>query len=61
MAIPLLMRGQRSSYDQPFLRYEKSIFLAVFGVFSEMASCSGTLPGIFEIRGIELTKKSWSY
>ena len=61
MAIPLLMRGQRNSYDQPLLRYGKSVFLAFSGVFSEMASCSGTLPGIFVIRGIELTKKSWSY
>ena len=61
MAILLLMRGQRSSYDQPFLRYEKGVFLAFFGVFSEMASCSATLPGIFVIRDIKLTQKSWSH
>ena len=30
------MSGQRSFNDQPFLRYEYGVFLAVFGVFDHL-------------------------
>ena len=61
MGIAHLMSGQRSSCDQPFLKYETGVFWAVFGVFTENAPAPATLPTRFVIRTIKLTRKSLSH